>query len=151
MRTPASLFLTLSIASLLAWSPMAADAEEVGISCADCPDYNGAFSIENTTGTVIHYQYRWGDKHPWKPMTLGTGRIETHRYPLGGDRNARVPTPFVRFDRIGGDNAVTMKEYRMQFHAVGYAGYGPARNTTEPKHYVFVYAANGRDLDIKLK
>ena len=70
---------------------------------------------------------------------------------MGSDPNGRAPTPFVRFDRIGGDSAVTMKEYRMQFHAVGYAGYGPARHTTEPKRYVFVYAANGRDLDIKLK
>ena len=151
MRLTARFFLAFFVASMLVWLPLLVSAETVGTSCADCPDYSGAFSIENTTGTTIRYQYRWGDQHDWKPMTLGSGRVETHRYPLGDDPHKRVPTPYVRFDRIGGDSAVTMKEYKMQFYAVGYAGYGPARNKAEPKRYVFLYAANGRDLDIKLK
>ncbi len=34
--------------------------EQVGTSCADCPSYKGAFSIENATGVTISYQVKWG-------------------------------------------------------------------------------------------
>jgi hypothetical protein len=139
-----------AMAALIALVPIAAPAQ-IGTSCEDCPNYSGAFTIENATGITIHYQYRWGDKHEWKKMALRSGAIERHSYPLGEDRNKKVPTPYVRFDRIGGDNGVTFQEYRMQFHAVGYAGYGPRQNKTEPKRYVFRYAENGRDLDLKAK
>lgn len=150
MRKALQLCFGGAMAALIALVPIAAPAQ-VGTSCADCPNYSGAFSIENSTGITIHYQYRWGDKHEWKKMALASGVIETHSYPLGEDRHKQVPTPYVRFDRIGGDNKVTFQEYKMQFHAVGYAGYGPKQNKTEPKRYVFRYAANGRDLDLKAK
>jgi len=58
---------------------------------------------------------------------------------------------YIRFDRVGGDNGVTLQEYRLQFHAVGYAGFGARQNKTEPKRYVLRYAPNGRDLDLKAK
>jgi hypothetical protein len=135
-------FLAMSTLSLAAFS------EEVGTSCEDCPSYRGAFSIENNSGATIHYEYRWGDNHSWQRMTLHSGRVETHWYALGSDPHKKVPTPYVRFDRIGGDKGVTLKEYRMQFHAVGYAGYGAPRNETKPKRYAFRYAPNGRDLDL---
>jgi hypothetical protein len=51
-------------------------------------------------------------------MALQSEHVMTHRYPLGEDRHARAPTIYVRFDRIGGDNAVTAQEYRMEFYAV---------------------------------
>ena len=122
--------------------------ERVGTSCADCPSYSGAFSIENQTGVMIPYSVRWGDRSPWKSISLESGRIETHRYPLGENRNGRVPTPYVRFDRIGGDNHFTPKEYRMEFYAVGYAGFGSKTNNSQPKKYFFKYAADGKSLDI---
>jgi len=137
-----------ALAVILALVPIAALAQ-VRTSCDDCPHYSGAYSIENNTGTTIHYQYRWGDTHEWKRMTLASGAVETHSYPLGEDPHMRVPTPYVRFDRIGGDNNVTFKEYKMEFYAIGYAGYGPKKNQTQPKRYVFRYAANGRDLDLR--
>ena len=84
-------------------------------------------------------------------MELRSGAIETHSYPLGGNPHQRVPTPYVRFDRVGGDNAVTFQEYKMEFYAVGYAGYGAPENRNQPKRYVFRYAANGRDLDLRGK
>lgn len=142
------LMFALPLAFVLATSPIAQSGENVGTSCADCPNYSGAFSITNQTGVTIPYQYRWGNKHPWKSISLGSGRIETHTYPLGEDRNAKVPLPYVRFDRIGGDGRFTAQEYRMEFHAVGYAGFGPKANTTQPKKYFFKYAADGRSLDI---
>jgi hypothetical protein len=129
----------------------AALAENVGTSQADLANYAGAFSIENTTGVTIPYSYRWGDKHPWKSMSLASGHVETHSYPLGQDPNAKVPTPYVRFDRIGGDQNYTAKEYRMEFYAIGYAGYGPKKANTEPKRYVFRYGPDGKSLDIKGK
>lgn len=141
--------LTGLVAGLML-APGLAQAEPLGSSCSDCPSYRGAFSITNNTGVPIHYQVRWGSKHEWKSITLQSGYQETHSYPLGEDKHARVPTPYIRFDRIGGDGgAVTWQEYKMQFHAVGYAGYGPKKNTTEPKPYVFRYAADGRHLDLK--
>jgi hypothetical protein len=149
MRRTTRLIAATSLA--LALTAPAALAEQIGTSCADCPNYNGAYSIENTTGVTIRYQYRWGSKRPWKKMTLASGYIETHSYPLGEDRRAKVPTPYVKFDSYGGDAGYQKKEYRMQFHAVGYAGYGPTVDRTQPKRYVFRYAANGKDLDIKAK
>jgi len=150
MQKAFQIFFAGAVVALLALMPIAAPAQ-VGTSCEDCPNYSGAYSIENTTGVTIHFEYRWGDRSQWKKIALRSGMIETISYPLGGDPNKRVPTPYVRFDRIGGDNAVTFQEYRMQFHAVGYAGFGPRQNRTEPKRYVFRYAANHRDLDLKAK
>jgi len=62
MQKAFQLFFGGALAALIALVPIAAPAQ-VGTSCADCPNYSGAYSIENTTGTTIHYQYRWGDKH----------------------------------------------------------------------------------------
>jgi hypothetical protein len=135
--------------SLVLNTPIIVRAQErVGTSCADCPNYSGAFSIENQTGVMIRYQVRWGDKHPWKSISLNSGQVETHSYPLGENRNGKAPTPYVRFDGIGGDGRFTPKEYRMEFYAIGYAGYGPKANNTTPKKYFFKYAADGRTLDI---
>ena len=129
-------------------TPMVAPSQEhIGTSCADCPNYSGAFSIENETGVTVPYDYKWGDG-PWKRMSLRSGHTERHSYPLGEDRRARVPTPYVRFDRIGGDGRYTPKEYRMEFYAIGYGGFGAKTNNTEPKKYYFKYAADGKNLDI---
>ena len=103
--------------------------------------YRGAFSLDNTTGTTMHYQVKWGNGR-WKSETLNTGLTRTHWYPLDGADKA--PTPYVRFDRIGGDGAFTEREYEMDFFKVG-----PGR--TKPKEYRFKYAADGRHLDIKAK
>ena len=147
MRNIFQLYFGAAMAVIIALMPIEAPAQ-VGTSCEDCPNYKGAFSIENNTGTTIHYQYRWGNKHEWKRMALASGAIEIHSYPLGEDPHGKVPTPYVRFDRIGGDNNVTFKEYRMGFYAIGYAGFGPNKNRTQPKRYAFRYTANGRDLDL---
>ena len=144
-------FWGVAVAAVMTLAPVAASAEQTGTSCADCPSYSGAFSVENNTGRTIHYEYRWGENHPWKKMSLASGIVETHSYPLGDDVHGRAPVPFVRFDRIGGDNGVTWREYRMQFHAVGYAGFGPAQNRARAKPYVFRYSANGRDIDLLAK
>jgi hypothetical protein len=150
MQKAIQLFFGGAMAALIALVPIAAPAQ-VGTSQADLANYRGAYSIENTTGITVHYEYRWGNKSEWKKMALRSGAIETHTYPLGEDRNKKVPIPYVRFDRIGGDNSVTFQEYKLQFRAVGYAGYGPRENKTEPKRYVFRYAENGRDLDLNAK
>jgi hypothetical protein len=128
-----------------------ARAESVGTSQADLPSYSGAFSIENTTGVTIPYQVRWGADHPWKTIRLQSGTVETHSFPLGSDPNTKVPTPHVRFDKIGGDNVFEAQEYRMEFYAIGYAGFGPKKANTEPKPYVFRYASDGKHLDLKAK
>ena len=151
MQKTFQLFFGSAMVALIALVPIAAPAQGVGTSCADCPNYLGAYTIENTTGITIHYQYRWGNKHEWKKMALGSGAIERHWYPLGEHSNTRVPTPYVRFDRIGGDDSVTLQEYRMEFHAIGYAGYGPRVNKTEPKRYFFRFAQNGRDLELRAR
>ena len=142
----------LAVAAILAVQPAHAESsrdEKVGTSCADCPSYNGAFSITNETGALIHYQVRWGNHHEWKRIDLATGHVETHRYPLGDNAAAKVPTPFVRFDNLADGKRTTFQEYRMQFYAVGYAGYGPNVNRTTPKRYHFRYAGDGRHLDLK--
>ena len=101
--------------------------------------FKGAFSLRNGTGVTIRYQVRWGDGE-WQRKILESGYTLTHRHPL--DASQRAPTPYVRFDRFGGDSAYTEKEYRMEFRAVG-----PRGGTAKP--YAFRYAADGRNLDIK--
>jgi|SRR5262245_48073877 len=103
--------------------------------------YSGAFSLDNSTGTTIHYQVKWGSGH-WKSETLPNRIVRTHSYPL--DHADKAPTPYVRFDRIGGDNAITDKEYEMHFYKVG-----PGR--PHAKEYFFQYASDGRHLDIKAR
>jgi hypothetical protein len=137
---------TLALGILLMTPRTAASQENIGTSCADCPNLQGEFSIENETGVTIHYQVRWGTNHAWKSMTLETGHVMTHSHPL--DDNGRAPSPWIRFDGIGGDNAFTPKEYHVAFHAVGYAGYGPAENKATPKRYAFEYAADHRTLNL---
>jgi len=143
--------ISLAAAVMLLAQITAPAQEPLGHTCSDCPYYKGEFSISNNTGVAINYSVRWGNQSQWKKMRLESGRRMTHRYPLGYNRNASAPTPYVRFDRVGGDGAnFTSQEYRMEFYAVRYGGYGPpTQNTTEPKRYVFRFAANGRDLDIK--
>jgi len=136
------------LALVLTTVSIARSQERVGTSRADLPSSRGAFSIENATGVTIPYQVKWGENGQWKPISLRSGHTETHSYPLAVDRNATAPRPFVRFDRIGGDGRFTAKEYYMQFHRVGYAGFGPNTNNTEPKKYYFKYAADGKSLDI---
>jgi hypothetical protein len=138
---------TTTLTFLLILPGISGAQERVGTSCADCPNYSGAFSIENVTGVTIPYQYKWGDG-AWKQMSLQSGHTETHSYPLGGNRNGRVPPPYVRFDRIGGDGRFEPKEYHMQVYAVGYAGFGPRAQRAEPKKYFFKYAEDHRTLDI---
>ena len=123
-------------------APMSGNAEPIGTSCADCPSYSGAFSIENQTGQTINYQVRWGQNSRWKNIVLRSGHIETHKYPLGDNPNGRAPAPHVRFDNVANDGRNTMQDYHMQFSTVGYAGFGPTVNRSEPKHYFFRYAGN---------
>ena len=106
-----------AIAALITLVPIAAPAEEIGVSRADLPNYNGEYSLENATGTTIHYQWRWGSK-AWTNATLAKGEVDTYSLPLGGDPHKRLPIPYVRFDRTGGDNQVTWREYKVEFHAV---------------------------------
>jgi hypothetical protein len=146
------LAFVLTIPALVFISPaIALSQERLGTSCADCPNYSGAFSIENQTGVTIRYQVKWGASHAWREISLASGHIETHSYPLGDNRNAQVPTPYVRFDRIGGDGRFTPQEYRMQFYAIGYAGFGPRTNSTQPKRYFFNYGPDGKSLDLSAR
>ena len=138
----------LTLALVLTTVTIASSQERVGTSRADLPSSRGAFSIEIPTGVTIPYQVKWGENGQWKSISLRSGHTETHSYPLGEERNATAPRPFVRFDRIGGDSRYTEKEYHMQFYRVGYAGFGPNTNNTEPKKYYFKYAADGKSLDI---
>jgi hypothetical protein len=127
-------------------SPTIALSEETGTSCADCPSYQAAFSIENETGVAIPYQYKWGEKGHWHNTRLESGRVNTHSWPLGEDKNAKIHAPFVRFDKIGGDAQFEEQDYRMEFYAVGYAGYGPNKANTEPKKYYFKYEPDGKHI-----
>ncbi len=146
-RIHRALFLgVLGMAGLTA--PFAVRAESIGTSCADCPSYSGAFSIRNDTGQLIKYEYRWGTSHPWKSMALNSGRVETHSYPLGENPNAKVPSPYVRFDNTANDGRSTWTEVHMRFHAVGYAGYGPNVNRAQPLRYHFQYSPDLRYLSL---
>ena len=137
--------LALLATTILVSSASSAARQDVGTSCADCPNYNGAFSIENQTGASIAYQMRWGERNPWKQFVLATGHIETHTYPLGEDRGKKIPIPLVRFAPGSASNSPFV-EYELDFYAVGYAGFGPNVNTTQPKKYFFKVGRGKADL-----
>jgi hypothetical protein len=140
----------LSLALLLTAPAIGASQERVGTSCADCPDLRAAFSIENATGITLHYQVKWGQSREWKSTTLVSGHVMKHSYPL--DAGGKAPAPYIRYDSVGGDGAAfTAQEYHLQFHAIGYAGYGPAANTSTAKQYVFRFAADGRTLELRAR
>ena len=92
--------LVIATLALLLTTPLITRAQErVGTSCADCPNYSGAFSIENPTGVTIPYEYRWGNG-PWRHMSLQSGHTETHSYPLGAKETQRSYTlRSIRSDR----------------------------------------------------
>jgi hypothetical protein len=109
---------------------------------ADNSGYRGEFTLHNDTGVTVYYQVKWGSG-PWKPDSLRSGYFRGYYHPL--DRDDSAPRPYVRFDRIGGDNGYTAREYEMDFHKVG-----PGQ-TRGPKKYVFKYASDGKQLDIKAR
>jgi len=151
MRSILRASLAPLLAAALAAASGGAAAADVRVGEADLPSYNGAFSIENETGAPIHYQLRWGSSHAWRRITLASGHVETHSYPLGADPARRVPAPYVRFDRLGDDQGIAFEECAMQFRAVGDARLGPAARRGAPKAYVFRHAPNGRDLDLEAR
>src|SRR4051794_19629588 len=92
----------LSLAVLLLPPAIVLSQERVGVSCADCPNLSGAFSIDNQTHITLPYQVKWGKDRDWKAFTLAAGHTMTHSYPLDGNRKA--PAPYIRFDSVGGDS-----------------------------------------------
>jgi hypothetical protein len=145
LRTSFFSILLASLPSILFFNKiLSAAPQDTDTSCADCPSYRGAFSIENETQAPVTYQMRWGEKNPWKQFVLPSRRIETHSYPLGEDKNKKIPIPQVRFDSL----SAGFHQYDMQFYAVGYAGYGPSENTTKPKRYAFKLSSPRAGLDL---
>jgi hypothetical protein len=98
------------------------------------------FLIENQTGVTIHYSIRWGKTRAWKDHTLKSGNTTTHSYPLGENRNAKIQPPYIHFTPVSGIPAA--KEYKLEFHAVGYAGFGAREDITKPKRYYFEYTGS---------
>jgi hypothetical protein len=130
MTSPLALIITPS-----------ARAGDVGVSCADCPSYSAKFSIEDETGyedpnVTIPYEVRWGNKGQWKSFGVSKARGKVHSYPLGESPNGRVPQPYIRF-KFNDPNQQVYTVYKVQFHAVGYGGFGGRKDTTEPKPYAF--------------
>ena len=144
MKTSRLALFAIPFLGLMAPSDILAQ-ERVGTSQADLPSLSGVFAIHNHTGVAIRYEVKWGNGS-WERFTVEPNKVYKHSYPLDG--NGRAPKPYVRFDDIGGDGKTTFKEYYMQFKAVGYAGYGPGPNPTEPENYHFKYGADGRHLDL---
>lgn len=106
--------------------------------------YEGAFSIKNDTGITLYYYTRWGDNGEWKLRTLDSGRVLRYRHNL--DWKNEAPTPYVKFDRIGGDYGKTWQTQEMDFYKIVAPGLDPGNRNTQSKRYVFRFAANGRDL-----
>jgi hypothetical protein len=120
-------------------STPSAHAGEAGVSCADCPSYRASFSIENELGysdpnLPAQYEVRWGNKGNWKIFYVYPGRGKEHYYPLGEDPRGKVPQPYIRFKFEDGQPHTV---HKLNFYAVGYAGYGAQKNMTRPKPYSF--------------
>jgi hypothetical protein len=133
--------IALALAQTIATT---AHSEQIGTSCADCSSSNkAAFSLRNKTGVTIKYQVKWGNGQ-WKSFTLEDGYTYTHSYALND--NGEFSSPYVRYDRIGGDSGYTEKAWPMGVNQVGSGGYGGRRS--EPKKYYFEYAADNRHLNV---
>ena len=126
----------LLLASILA---AGAPARAQSTSCADCPTTNGELSIRNDTGSTLHYRIRWGS-HPWHDITLPTGHIETHTYPLDAQR--RAPAPVIRVDADMNPGRTDFREKELDFGAVEHLGYPQPGQRGSPVRYSFFI---GRD------
>jgi len=111
-----------------------------------CGFDRAAFSIENRTGVTLIYYVRWGNNSQWEKKTLKSGYVNTHWSLVDGIMGTS-PTPYVKFDRIGGDGNFTAKEHRLKTYTIDpICSKRPKRG--EPKHYVFRYSENGADLNL---
>lgn len=131
--------ISLAVAVML----LAQIAAQAQVSCG-FP--RAAFSIENNTGVTIIYYVRWGNESRWEKKTLKSGTVNTHWSLI--DPFMVVPrTPYVKFDRIGGDDDFTAKEHWLRTNTIDPIC-STKPNKGEPKPYVFRYSANGVDINL---
>ena len=69
------------------------------------------FKIRNPTSVTVAYQIRWSGSENWKSYSLGTGYIMMH---WSNGQNIPQGHPQIRFDYIGGDQAVTHRTYSIE-------------------------------------
>jgi hypothetical protein len=72
---------------------------------------NAHVVIDNPTGTMIHYQFKWGDNAGWKYMDLQPGYHMDHTYkynPMG------VPAPYISFVRAQGFEGGLYTSYKLR-------------------------------------
>ncbi len=79
----------------------------------DSPSF-AVITITNRSDKALTYQFKWGKDSKWEnnPLAAGKSRQHTIRAIEKNDR-ATWPTPYVRYNKILGGDASTMKEYRL--------------------------------------
>lgn len=90
----------------------------MGQSTAQAGDW-AMITIRNPTTETIHYQFRWGET-AWDDVAIAPGTYVNHYIEL--DDYGFAPIPFVRFDCIGGDDAITEAQYELDFFESDYTG-----------------------------
>jgi len=96
------------------------------------------FEIRNQTGVTVRYQIRWSNKENWKPYSLETGFVMTHR---SNGQHVSSDYPQIRFDHIAGDQVATYRSYRLETVQL-------RQNNDNAPTYRFQYNRRGDRLDL---
>ena len=145
MKTSFALISATTLLFASATLPVNLHAETYGSTTSDAASLVGEFIVNNPSNTTIKYQVKWGNNGTWQKFQLAPHRERKHSHPLKDDR---APTPYLRFDDVGGDGKTTFDQIHMEFGKVGYSGYNSKGYINEAIRYDFKYQADGRHIDL---
>ena len=100
----------------------------------------GGVLIQNPTENPLSFQMRLGYEDAWTDYDVAPGQELQIVFEL--DRDGLVPAPNIRFDRIAGDNGLTLQDYELEFYEVQH------QNDMTGFRYEFQYGPSGKTLDL---
>lgn len=100
-------------------------------------NYYDSFRVTNPTDTKINYEVKWGADGEWKPYSVEPGYYYQHTWEYEFANQGSSPTPYIRYDNIGGNDRFDEQIYKLEPRAV------PSKES-DGKRYYFEYASDGR-------
>lgn len=105
-------------------------------------NYFGAFRVSNPTDTKINYEVKWGADGEWKPYSVEPGYYYQHTWEYEFANQNSSPTPYIRYDYVGGNGQFDEQVYKLEPYAV------TTKNSEYAKRYYFEYSSDGRIIKV---
>jgi hypothetical protein len=100
----------------------------------------GGVVIMNPTENPIYFQMRLGTENEWTDYVVESNQNLQIAFEL--DRDGLVSTPYMRFDRVGGDDRLSWQEYELDFYEIEY------EDDMTGFRYEFQYSDSGKLIDL---